>query len=138
MAKGSLRICARHGAYHSFMHPIYPADFATREELMDAVRTAIASGLAGVDANLRLLGLLLNNRVVAVIQQSLAHGVGIAAIGKRPDLHMDQAVVGSRRAVTMYPRLRKRPPILRRPRGEKPRQSEPLSRVPALSLVLPA
>jgi len=44
MAKGSQRI--RPGTAHIGFHPpIYPADFATREELMEAVRAAIASGL---------------------------------------------------------------------------------------------
>jgi 1-acyl-sn-glycerol-3-phosphate acyltransferase len=44
MAKGSLRI--RPGAAHITFHaPIYPATFATREELLEAVRAAIASGL---------------------------------------------------------------------------------------------
>ena len=44
MAKGSLRI--RPGAAHITFHaPIYPATFATREGLLEAVRAAIASGL---------------------------------------------------------------------------------------------
>ncbi|MGH9606683.1 MAG: lysophospholipid acyltransferase family protein [Terracidiphilus sp.] len=44
MAKGSLRI--RPGTAHvSFHAPIYPKDFATREELLEAVRAAVASGL---------------------------------------------------------------------------------------------
>lgn len=44
MAKGSLRI--KPGtAYISFHAPLYPADFASREDLMAAMRTAIASGL---------------------------------------------------------------------------------------------
>ena len=44
MAKGSLRI--RPGTAHIAFHaPIYPRIFATREDLMDAVRAAIASGL---------------------------------------------------------------------------------------------
>ena len=44
MAKGSLRI--RPGAAHIVFHPpVYPASFATREALLDAVRTAVASGL---------------------------------------------------------------------------------------------
>jgi 1-acyl-sn-glycerol-3-phosphate acyltransferase len=44
MGKGSLRI--RPGtAYVVFHAPIYPANFATREELLAAVRGAIASGL---------------------------------------------------------------------------------------------
>jgi 1-acyl-sn-glycerol-3-phosphate acyltransferase len=44
MAKGSLRI--RPGAAHIIFHaPIYPNDYATREELLEAVRAAIASGL---------------------------------------------------------------------------------------------
>ncbi|HWE05652.1 MAG TPA: lysophospholipid acyltransferase family protein [Rhizomicrobium sp.] len=44
MAKGSLRV--RPGTAHIRFHePIDPHRFATREELMDAVRTAIASGL---------------------------------------------------------------------------------------------
>jgi 1-acyl-sn-glycerol-3-phosphate acyltransferase len=42
--KGSLRI--KPGKAHIVFHaPIYPGDYATREELMEAVRTAIASGL---------------------------------------------------------------------------------------------
>jgi 1-acyl-sn-glycerol-3-phosphate acyltransferase len=42
--KGSLSI--KPGTAHVIFHaPIYPADFATREELMQAVRAAIASGL---------------------------------------------------------------------------------------------
>ena len=42
--KGSLRI--KPGTAHVIFHaPIYPADFATREVLMKAVRSAIASGL---------------------------------------------------------------------------------------------
>jgi len=44
MAKGSQRIFP--GTAHVVFHPpIHPANFATREELMDAVRAAIASGL---------------------------------------------------------------------------------------------
>jgi 1-acyl-sn-glycerol-3-phosphate acyltransferase len=44
MAKGSLRI--RPGTAHVVFHrPLNPDDFETREELMAAVRTAIASGL---------------------------------------------------------------------------------------------
>ena len=44
MAKGSLRIHPS-TAYITFHPPLYPRDFASREELMKAVRTAIASGL---------------------------------------------------------------------------------------------
>jgi len=44
MAKGSLRV--HPGTAHIVFHPpIYPESYATREELMDAVRAAIASGL---------------------------------------------------------------------------------------------
>jgi 1-acyl-sn-glycerol-3-phosphate acyltransferase len=44
MAKGSMRI--RPGTAHIVFHPpIYPGDFATREDLLKAVRAAIASGL---------------------------------------------------------------------------------------------
>lgn len=44
MAKGSLRI--RRGAAHIAFHPpVYPRDYATREELMAEVRAAVASGL---------------------------------------------------------------------------------------------
>jgi 1-acyl-sn-glycerol-3-phosphate acyltransferase len=44
LGKGSLRM--HPGAAHVIFHPpIDPASFATREELMQAVRTAIASGL---------------------------------------------------------------------------------------------
>ena len=44
MAKGSLRI--KPGTAHIIFHePVNPADFATREELMQAVRASIASGL---------------------------------------------------------------------------------------------
>ena len=44
MAKGSLRI--RPGTAHIRFHePVNPHEFATREDLMEAVRTAIASGL---------------------------------------------------------------------------------------------
>jgi len=44
MAKGSLHISP--GIAHIVFHtPIWPANFATREELMEAVRAAIASGL---------------------------------------------------------------------------------------------
>jgi 1-acyl-sn-glycerol-3-phosphate acyltransferase len=44
MAKGSLRI--RPGTAHIAFHaPLQPRDFATREDLMGAVREAIASGL---------------------------------------------------------------------------------------------
>jgi 1-acyl-sn-glycerol-3-phosphate acyltransferase len=44
MAKGSLRI--RPGTAHIVFHaPIYPSDFTSREDLLQAVRTAIASGL---------------------------------------------------------------------------------------------
>jgi 1-acyl-sn-glycerol-3-phosphate acyltransferase len=44
MRKHSLRIYpgVAHVAFHA---PLYPADFATREDLMDAVRASIASGL---------------------------------------------------------------------------------------------
>jgi 1-acyl-sn-glycerol-3-phosphate acyltransferase len=44
LGKGSLRI--KPGTARVIFHaPIYPAEFATREDLMRAVRTAIASGL---------------------------------------------------------------------------------------------
>jgi len=44
MAKGSMRI--RPGTAHLVFHaPIFPGDYATREELLAAVRAAIASGL---------------------------------------------------------------------------------------------
>ncbi len=44
MSKGSARI--RPGAAHIRFHPpIYPADYATREDLIEAMRAAIASGL---------------------------------------------------------------------------------------------
>jgi 1-acyl-sn-glycerol-3-phosphate acyltransferase len=44
MAKGSLKI--RPGTAHIIFHPpLYPDDYATREELLEAVRAAIASGL---------------------------------------------------------------------------------------------
>jgi len=44
MAKGSLRI--RPGTAHIVFHaPVHPANFATREDLLEAVRAAIASGL---------------------------------------------------------------------------------------------
>jgi 1-acyl-sn-glycerol-3-phosphate acyltransferase len=44
MAKGSFRI--KPGEVHIIFHPpIYPANFATREDLLIAVRDAIASGL---------------------------------------------------------------------------------------------
>lgn len=44
MAKGSLRI--RPGTAHVVFHaPVYPRSLATREELMEEVRSAVASGL---------------------------------------------------------------------------------------------
>jgi 1-acyl-sn-glycerol-3-phosphate acyltransferase len=44
MAKGSLRI--RPGTAHIVFHaPVYPGDFANREDLLQAVRESIASGL---------------------------------------------------------------------------------------------
>jgi 1-acyl-sn-glycerol-3-phosphate acyltransferase len=44
MAKGSLRI--RPGTAHLIFHdPVYPGDFTNREDLLGAVRAAIASGL---------------------------------------------------------------------------------------------
>jgi 1-acyl-sn-glycerol-3-phosphate acyltransferase len=44
MAKGSFAI--KRGTAHIVFHPpVYPRDFATREELLRAVRSAIASGL---------------------------------------------------------------------------------------------
>jgi len=44
MAKGSLRI--HPGTAHVIFHrPLNPADYETREDLMAAVRAAIASGL---------------------------------------------------------------------------------------------
>ncbi|MGD0734989.1 MAG: lysophospholipid acyltransferase family protein [Terracidiphilus sp.] len=44
MAKGSMRVIP--GTAHIVFHePVYPANFATREELMEAVRAAVASGL---------------------------------------------------------------------------------------------
>jgi 1-acyl-sn-glycerol-3-phosphate acyltransferase len=44
MARGSLRI--RPGTAHIIFHaPVYPRDYATRDELSNAVRAAIASGL---------------------------------------------------------------------------------------------
>jgi len=44
MAKGSVRIqpATAHVVFHP---PVFPKDYATREELLDAVRAAIASGL---------------------------------------------------------------------------------------------
>jgi 1-acyl-sn-glycerol-3-phosphate acyltransferase len=44
MAKGSMKIRPA-TAYIEFHAPIYPNDYATREDLLDAVRAAIASGL---------------------------------------------------------------------------------------------
>jgi 1-acyl-sn-glycerol-3-phosphate acyltransferase len=44
MAKGSMKITPG-TAYIEFHAPIYPDNFATREELLEAVRAAIASGL---------------------------------------------------------------------------------------------
>lgn len=44
MAKGSLRVHPG-TAYVKFHPPLHPADFPSREDLMAAVRTAIASGL---------------------------------------------------------------------------------------------
>jgi 1-acyl-sn-glycerol-3-phosphate acyltransferase len=44
MAKGSVRV--HPGTAHVVFHaPIFPADFSTREELLQAVRRAVASGL---------------------------------------------------------------------------------------------
>jgi 1-acyl-sn-glycerol-3-phosphate acyltransferase len=44
MAKGSLK--TRPGTAHIIFHaPVYPGNYETREELLEAVRTAIASGL---------------------------------------------------------------------------------------------
>jgi len=44
MAKNSLRI--RPGTAHVAFHaPVYPGDYETREELLAAVRSAIADGL---------------------------------------------------------------------------------------------
>ncbi len=44
MTKGSLRI--KPGTAHLIFHPaVYPQQFATRELLAEAVRTAITSGL---------------------------------------------------------------------------------------------
>jgi 1-acyl-sn-glycerol-3-phosphate acyltransferase len=44
MAKGSMRI--HPGTAHIVFHPpVYPANFTTREELLGAVRAAVASGL---------------------------------------------------------------------------------------------
>src|SRR5208337_3011737 len=44
MAKGSFAI--RPGTAHFVFHePLHPGDFSTREELMQAVRASIASGL---------------------------------------------------------------------------------------------
>jgi len=44
MAKGSFAI--KSGTAHIVFHaPVYPREFATREELLQAVRTAVASGL---------------------------------------------------------------------------------------------
>ncbi len=44
MAKGSLRV--RPGTAHITFHPpLHPVEFSTREELLDAMRAAIASGL---------------------------------------------------------------------------------------------
>jgi 1-acyl-sn-glycerol-3-phosphate acyltransferase len=44
MSKGSLRIKPS-SAYITFHTPLYPADFADRQQLMDTMRAAIASGL---------------------------------------------------------------------------------------------
>jgi 1-acyl-sn-glycerol-3-phosphate acyltransferase len=44
MAKGSMRI--HPGTAHVIFHaPVYPTDYASRGELSEAVRAAIASGL---------------------------------------------------------------------------------------------
>jgi 1-acyl-sn-glycerol-3-phosphate acyltransferase len=44
MAKGSMKI--HPGTAHIVFHPpVYPRDFANREELLEAVRAAVASGL---------------------------------------------------------------------------------------------
>jgi 1-acyl-sn-glycerol-3-phosphate acyltransferase len=44
MSKGSVRI--RPGTGHVVFHaPLFPSNFSTREELLSAVRAAIASGL---------------------------------------------------------------------------------------------
>jgi 1-acyl-sn-glycerol-3-phosphate acyltransferase len=44
MAKGSMRITP--GTAHIVFHePVYPANFSTREDLLEAVRAAVASGL---------------------------------------------------------------------------------------------
>jgi 1-acyl-sn-glycerol-3-phosphate acyltransferase len=44
MGKGSLRI-TRGTAHLVFHEPVHPGNYATREDLLAAVRTAIASGL---------------------------------------------------------------------------------------------
>jgi 1-acyl-sn-glycerol-3-phosphate acyltransferase len=55
MAKGSFAI--KPGTAHIvFNAPVYPKDYATRDELSAAVRAAIASRPAGVDAEVRVYG----------------------------------------------------------------------------------
>ena len=55
MAKGKFGI--KPGTAHIVFHaPVDPADYATREELSQAVREVYRLGLAGVDAELRHYG----------------------------------------------------------------------------------
>ncbi len=93
MSKGSSRV--RPGtAYITFHEPLDPHRFATREELMEAVRTAIASGLPEWmrDAGTEGLVLRLDDGVVTVVEQLLAHGVGVVAIREGADLDMQQPI----------------------------------------------
>ncbi len=87
---GSLRI--HPGTAHIVFHPpVNPANYATRDELSDAVRAAIASALPewmrSLTAHSRL-----DHRVIPVVQQPRAHAVGFIAARKRPDPHMDQSI----------------------------------------------
>ena len=130
MAKGSLRI--RPGTAHIVFHaPVFPRDFSTREELIEAVRTAIASGLPEWMRCVETIvtALRLHTRVVAVAKQPLAHGVGVVAIRERTNLHMNQCRL--RLAALRSPHSRAaaaRPPARWRLPGAKQPQSAPSTR----------
>ena len=68
---------------------IDPTDYATREELMRAVRNAIAEAPAAGDEACGLL----DDGVVAVCLEALPHGVGVFLGREGPDLHMEKLVL---------------------------------------------
>ncbi len=91
MAKGSMRI--KPGTAHIVFHaPVNPADLCDARGSFGGGTSSDCFGAAGVDAGLTILWL--HDGVIAVVEQLLAHGVGVVAAGEWADLHVDQVVGG--------------------------------------------